>query len=394
MSFNYAVVGAGRQGTAAAFDMARFGDAGSVLVADADPAAAQRSAERVNRLIGWEIASPRTVDAADPDQLGALLVGVDSFLSAVPYWLNPGITRVAIEARASMTDLGGNTDLVREQLRLSPEAEAVGIAIVPDCGQVPGMGTCLSTYAMSLLDETDELTFWDGGNPLHPEPPFNYILTFNVAGLTNEYHGVAHFLRDGRRVEVPTFRDEDYEIVDFPEPIGRMEAFVAGGGTSTMPWTFEGQLRTLWNKTLRWPGHFAQWKAYMEAGLLETEPIEVGGVRVVPRDVLHALIEPRIRAKPGEPDLVIVRVLAKGRKDGHPAQVVVELIDRFDPTAGFTAMERTTGWDASIKTIMNAQGITPRGAHPAELAVPPARYAEELRRRGFSLTEMLTTVRA
>ena len=52
-----------------------------------------------------------------------------------------------------------------------------------------------------------------------------------------------------------------------------MEAFVAGGGTSTMPWTFEGKLRTLWNKTLRWPGHFAEWKAYMDAGLLETEPV-------------------------------------------------------------------------------------------------------------------------
>jgi len=56
---------------------------------------------------------------------------------------------------------------------------------------------------------------------------------------------------------------------------------VAGGGTSTMAWTFEGKLRTLWNKTLRWPGHFAQWKAYMDAGLLETEPVEVGGLSVV-----------------------------------------------------------------------------------------------------------------
>jgi len=393
VSFTYAVVGAGRQGTAAAYDMARFGEAARVLVADADPEAAGRSAARVNGLVGREIAEPRAVDAAEPDLLRALLAGVDSFVSAVPYWLNPAITRVAIEARASMTDLGGNTDLVRAQLRLSPEAEAAGIAVIPDCGQVPGMGTSLTTYAMSVLDETDEVTFWDGGNPLHPRPPFNYILTFNMAGLTNEYHGVAHFIRDGRRVEIPTFRDEDYELVDFPEPIGRMEAFVAGGGTSTMPWTFEGRLRTLWNKTLRWPGHFAAWKAYLDAGLLETEPISVGGLHVVPRDVLHAVIEPKIRARPGEPDLVIVRVLARGRKDGCPAQVVVELIDRFDEATGFTAMERTTGWDASIKAILNAQGVTPRGVHPAEVAVPPGRYAAELRRRGFSLTETLTTVR-
>jgi lysine 6-dehydrogenase len=385
VSLTYAVVGAGRQGTAAAYDMARHGDAARVKIADADHAAAERAARRVNDLLGRSVATAHAVDATDAATLRSFLEDVDSFLSAVPYWLNPGIARVAIEARASMTDLGGNTDLVRRQLLLSPQAEAAGIAMIPDCGQVPGMGTSLSVYAMSLLDETDDVTFWDGGNPLHPEPPFNYILTFNIAGLTNEYFGVAHFLRDGRRVEVPTFRDEDYEMVDFPEPIGRMEAFVAGGGTSTMPWTFEGRLRTLWNKTLRWPGHFAAWKAYMDAGLLETEPVEVNGVPVVPRDVLHALLDPKLRAKPGEPDLVIVRVRARGRKGGRAATVVVELIDRFDEATGFTAMERTTGWDGSLKAILNAHGITPRGAHPAELAVPGPLYADELRRRGFSL---------
>ncbi len=387
MSYTYAVVGAGRQGTAAAYDMARFGDAAAVRIADADLGTARRAADRVNRLVGREIATSHAVDATDGAALRAFLDGVDSFLSAVPYWLNPGIARVAIEARASMTDLGGNTELVREQLALSPQAEAAGIAMIPDCGQVPGMGTSLSVYAMSLLDEVDEVTFWDGGNPLHPKPPFNYTLTFNIAGLTNEYHGVAHFIRDGRRVEVPTFRDEEYETIDFPEPIGRMEAFVAGGGTSTMPWTFEGKLRTLWNKTLRWPGHFAAWKAYMDAGLLETAPIDVAGVPVVPRDVLHALLDPKIRARPGDPDLVIVRVLARGRRDGRAADVVVELIDRYDEATGFTAMERTTGWDGSLKAILNARGITPRGAHPAEIAVPGPLYAEELRRRGFSVTE-------
>lgn len=246
---------------------------------------------------------------------------------------------------------------------------------------------------MSLLDETDEVMMWDGGNALHPRPPFKYILTFNIAGLTNEYYGVAHFIRDGKHVEVPTFLDEDYETVDFPPPIGRMEAFVAGGGTSTMPWTFEGKLKTLWNKTLRWPGHFAEWQAYMKAGLLETEPVEAGGVKVVPRDVLHALLDPKLRAQPGEPDLVIVRVLAKGRKDGCPAQVLLDLIDRFDEATGFTAMERTTGWDGSLKAILNAQGVTPRGVHPAELAVPGPLYAAELRKRGFSLTETLTVTR-
>ncbi len=389
MSYVYAVLGGGRQGTAAAYDLAKLGDARCVLIGDVSLAAAQRSAARVNDLLGREVAEAHQVDVTHHDQLLAFLTGVDSFLSAVPYWHNPAITRIAIEAKACMTDLGGNTDLVREQMKLSPQAQAAGIAIVPDCGQVPGMGTSLTLYAMSLLDETDEIMMWDGGNPLHPQPPFNYILTFNIAGLTNEYYGVANFIRDGKLVEVPTFKDEDYEIVEFAMPIGKMEAFVAGGGTSTMPWTFEGKLKTLWNKTLRWPGHFAEWQAYLKAGLLETEPIEVEGVKVSPREVLHALLDPKLRARPGEPDLVIVRVLAKGRKHGRAAQVLLDLIDRFDTVTGFTAMERTTGWDGSIKAILNARGVTPRGVHPAEVAVSGPQYVAELRQRGFSLTETL-----
>ena len=389
MSYVYAVLGGGRQGTAAAYDMAKFGEACRVLIGDVSLKAAQRSAARVNGLLGREVAEAHRVDVTSRDQLLAFLTGVDSFLSAVPYWHNPSVTRVAIEAKACMTDLGGNTDLVREQMKLSPQAQAAGIAIVPDCGQVPGMGTSLTMYAMSLLDETDEIMVWDGGNPLHPQPPFNYILTFNIAGLTNEYYGVANFIRDGKLVEVPTFQDEDYETVEFPAPIGKMEAFVAGGGTSTMPWTFEGKLKTLWNKTLRWPGHFVEWQSYMKAGLLETEPIEVDGVKVSPREVLHTLLDPKLRAKPGEPDLVIVRVLAKGCKNGQAAQVLLDLIDRFDEVTGFTAMERTTGWDGSIKAILNAHGVTPRGVNPAEIAVPGPQYAAELRTRGFSLAETL-----
>ncbi len=393
MGFVYAVLGGGRQGTAAAYDLAKFGDADKVLIGDISFDAARKSAERVNRLIGKAIAEPHQVDVADPARLTAFLTGVHSFLSAVPYWHNPAISRVAIEARACMTDLGGNTDLVREQMKLSPQAGEAGIAIIPDCGQVPGMGTSLIVYAMSLLDETEEVMMWDGGNPLHPRPPFNYILTFNIAGLTNEYYGVAHFIRDGRIEQVPTFLDEDYEIVDFSGPIGRMEAFVTGGGTSTMPWTFEGKLKTLWNKTLRWPGHFAQWKAYLEGGLLDTDPVEVQDVTVSPRQVLHTLLDPKLRARPGERDLVIVRVLAKGKKDGHSAQVQLDLVDYYDEATGFTAMERTTGWDASIKTIMNAHGSTPRGVNPAEVAVPGPDYVAELRKRGFHLTETVTTVK-
>ena len=98
MAFVYAVLGGGRQGTAAAYDMAKFGDASQVLIADVSLEAAQASAARVNHLVGKEIAQAHQLDVSDHDQLCDFLGPVNSFLSAVPYWHNPAITRAAIEA--------------------------------------------------------------------------------------------------------------------------------------------------------------------------------------------------------------------------------------------------------------------------------------------------------
>jgi lysine 6-dehydrogenase len=392
MRYTYAVLGGGRQGTAAAYDMARFGDAKEVLIADIDLQAAEGSAHRVNTLLGSRVASAVELDVTDEEALGSFLVGVDSFLSAVPYWLNPTITEVAIRSRACMCDLGGNTDLVLEQLKLDEPAKEAGIAIIPDCGQVPGMGTSLAVYTMSLLDRTDHLYMWDGGNDQNPKPPFNYICTFNIAGLTNEYFGEAIFLREGKVTRVPTFQTEDYEEIEFPEPIGWMEAFVAGGGTSTAPWTFEGKVQTYQNKTLRWKGHFDQWKTIIDMGLLDLEPVMVKGVDVVPRDVFHACVGPKITATDEDRDLVIVRVKAVGNKDGKAAEAVVEVIDYYDEATGFTAMERTTGWHGAIVAIMNAREQTPRGVNPVETGVPAQLFVDEMKKRGLSLTEETTFI--
>ncbi len=393
MSYTYAVIGGGRQGTAAAYDMVIFGDAKEVLIADIDMRSAEASAKRVNTLAGKKCARPVQVDVTDEAALKGFLKDVDSFLSAVPYWLNPAVTRAAIESKASMSDLGGNTDLVLKQMKLDKEAEAAGITVVPDCGQVPGLGNTLAVYAMSKLDRTDEIYMWDGGNDKNPRPPFNYILTFNIVGLTNEYYGEAVFLKDYTITRVPTFREEDYELVEFPEPIGTMEAFVAGGGTSTAPWTFEGKVKTYQNKTLRWQGHFRQWKTVIDMGLMDLEPVTVNGNEVVPRDVLHACVEPKITATENDRDIVIVRVKALGEKDGWPAEVLLDFIDYYDEKLDFTAMERATGWHGSIVAIMNARGQTPRGVKPVETGVPADLFVQEMKKRGLGLVESLTVTR-
>lgn len=389
MGYKYGVLGAGRQGTAAAYDLAKNGEAERVSIADLNLEHARNAAQRVNNLLGRGLASGGELDVRDPQATVRFLSGLDAVVSAVPYYLNLDLARAALAARVSMCDLGGDTAQVHAQLALDAAARQAGITLVPDCGMVPGLGTSVCVYAMELVENPRDVFLWDGGLPQQPREPWNYILTFHFEGLVNEYSGTTEFLREGKLMEMECFKE--YELVDFPEPIGQLEAFTTAGGTSTAPRTFLGKLRTYQNKTLRYRGHCAQWKAFRDAGLLDEEVVEVNGCRMRPRDVLRAVLEPKIKARPGEKDVCIIRAKALGEKLGKSVEAVVDLFDYCDEATGFTAMERTTGWHAAVMAILMARGGTKKGAVPVEQAVTGRRMMDECRARGMQIQE---TVRA
>jgi len=388
MGYRYAVIGSGRQGTAAAYDFAKFGDADDIVMGDVVLAQARRAAARVNKLAGRSVAHPARADVTKPSSILKVIKDADVLLSGVPYFFNLGLAKLALKAKVSMVDFGGNTDLVRQQLALDARARKAGVGFVPDCGMGPGLNITMGVYAMGLLDVPEHVYIYDGGLPQRPRPPWNYELTFNVEGLTNEYSGDATFIRDGQVARVPLF--SEFELVDFP-PLGTLEAVVTPGGLSTAPWSFHGKLKTFQNKTLRYPGHWAQMQAFQDLGLFDLAPIQVDGRKVVPRHVFHALFEPKVTPKEIR-DVCVERVRVLGMKDGHTAEAVVELVDYYDEATGFTSMERLTGWHAAIAAEMIARGTIPPGAHSVELGIPAKAFVTEARKRGLDITERVNRV--
>jgi lysine 6-dehydrogenase len=316
--YRYGIVGAGRQGTAAAYDLIVRGEAASVVLADIDSASVRKAAERVNRLTGSERASAARVDAADRRSLVEFLWPLDAFLSSASYRLNLGASAAALEAGTHMCDLGGNLEIVRRQLELDTRARDRGVCILPDCGEAPGLGSNLMAYGLTLLDRADELVLYDGGLPARPVPPWNYVLTFNVDGLINEYDGTTTWRVDGKLVEVDCLDPSEDELVDFEPPLGTLEAFAAATG-STTPWTLGERVRTLRAKVLRYPGHAAQFRAFRDLGLFSEKPIDVDGTKVIPRDLFHAWLEPKIRARSEDRDVVVARVVARGDNRLRPS---------------------------------------------------------------------------
>jgi lysine 6-dehydrogenase len=108
--------------------------------------------------------------------------------------------------------------------------------------------------------------------------------------------------------------------------------------------------------TVRWPGYAAKASVLKEMGLLSLDPIEVDGVRVVPKRLLDTLLYPRVKLEEGERDLTLFRVEVTGEKDGRPAYYKVEMVDRYDEVLGFTSMARTTAFTGAIVARMIARG--------------------------------------
>ena len=339
----------------------------------------------LNQLTGRAVASGIAADAHDTARLRDVLTGCHAVLSAAHYAINLKLTEVAVDLKMHMVDLGGHTGVVRQQHAYDSAAKAAGVTVVPDCGMGPGLNVSLGEYAMSRFEHPRDVRIWDGGLPQVPRAPWNYASTFAMSGLTNEYDGSAFFLRDGKVAEVPCF--DGLETLEFAPPLGRLEAFVTSGGLSTAPWTWEGTLQVLENKTLRYPGHCAMFKAYEHLGMLGLEPIDVAGAQMVPRDVLHALLEPRIGVTAGVvPDVCVMRVTGTGENNGRPEWFTVELVDRFDETTGFTAMQRLTGWHAAIVAGLAVRGLLPAGVRSVE-SVSGALIVAEGRRRGWTFVE-------
>ena len=83
MGYRYAVIGSGRQGTAAAYDFAKFGEAEDVVMGDVSLGAARRAAARVNRLAGSDVARAVAADVSKPAPVLKAIQGADVLLSGV-----------------------------------------------------------------------------------------------------------------------------------------------------------------------------------------------------------------------------------------------------------------------------------------------------------------------
>jgi lysine 6-dehydrogenase len=376
------VLGAGLQGSACAYDLLKNPEVKEVRLGDLHtghlaPFLAPQSGTRL-------IFTP--LDVRDKEAVLALMHQCDAVMSAIPYYFNFELAELAVQAGVHFSDLGGNTEIVFKQRTLDAAAKKKNITVIPDCGLAPGMVNILAEHAIRQLDTVETVRIFVGGLPQKPEPPLNYQIVYSLEGVLDYYTTLSWVLRGGQRTHVKAL--SEIESVRFKDTVGELEAFHTAGGLSTMAFRYEGKIPTMEYKTLRYPGHARIMEAIRELGLLELTPVDVKGMKVVPRDLVVAAMGPRL-TKPDAHDLVAMRVFAEGTKAGKPKRIGWEMVDYYDEKNGISAMERSTGYSLSITGQMQVRGeIGKAGVFTPDEAIPAEKYIAELGKRGVLIKAM------
>jgi len=369
------VLGCGKIGSVIAMDLDKSLKGAEVTVADRSRGMAEAAAS------GIEGAEWAVADVTDRPGTVEALRGFDLVVGALPGDYGYGALKAAVEARVNMVDISFAPE---DPLGLHDAAKGAGITIIPDCGVAPGLSNMLVGYASSKLDRVRGAHIMVGGLPEYQVPPLGYTITWSAEGLIDEYMRGARIIEGGRVVEVPAL--SGLEEVEFPG-VGTLEAFYTDG-LRTLLRSMPG-VESMWEKTLRYPGHVEKIGLLRELGFFGEEPVNVESVRVSPRLVTARILERSLR-RPEVGDILAMTVEVAGERGGEEARFRYRILDRFDEEGKVTAMARTTAYTASIVAQKLAKGeVEERGVVPPErLGMDEGLFEDilsELRGRGVQV---------
>jgi lysine 6-dehydrogenase len=342
-----AVLGAGLVGGVIAQDLAKHHDVTSADI----------SADALAKLRAKGVAI-RQLDLGDEAALREFVAPFDVVVSAVPSRFGFRTLATLVDAGCRIADIAFTPEDV---MQLDARARQTGAILLTDIGVAPGVSNLILGHHDAHM-RVKRFVCYVGGNPREPKPPFRYRAAFAPSDVIEEYTRPARIQRGGKIVELPALTER--ELVRFDA--GEMEAFLTDGLRSIL--VTMKHIPEMIEKTMRWPGHTDIVEAMRDAGFFSATPLNVNGARVAPLDVSAALLKDEWRLRAGEADMLQMRIIIEGEQGGRAVTHHWELHDDFDPSTGFSAMSRTTGFTcAAAANLLAESRWTQPGAHPAEL---------------------------
>jgi saccharopine dehydrogenase-like NADP-dependent oxidoreductase len=359
-------------------DLARSAGVQEVRIVERDRDAAEKLAEALGGPV-------RTAPAADG--VAGALEGVDAVVNAASHRLNLEIMEACLGAGAHYTDLGGLFHWAQRQYELDERFRAQGLAAAISMGSAPGLTNMLAAACCERLDTVEAVDIVDAfipGRTADPDEP--YVPPYAASTIVDEFTEPAMVFLDGELREVPA--GSGAVIYEFPEGSAECVYTIhSEPATLSRSYADKGIRRVEWRLGL--PALDVQrLRSFIAAGLTSTEPIDLGAIRVVPRDVLVAVLARQARDvnPPEDPDAVEwFQVTVGGTRDGKAVTLVAELRVAERPEWEAGAGATVTGVPPSIAAQLLCGGDRIRdGVGGPEAMLPVKPFFAELARRGLT----------
>jgi saccharopine dehydrogenase-like NADP-dependent oxidoreductase len=401
--------GSGKIGSAVAWDLAKDKDVKTIGITGRRADAL----EKTKAWIGSDKIVPHAIDLTDRDSAIELMKQYDVGALTLPDRRRSYKTaHFAIEAGLNIVDtleeyhrrpdayetegleLPEGTSLNEYGDWLHETAIANGVTFLDGMGFAPGLSNVTVGEAIRKMDTAEIAVARVGGIPAKEyakNHPLKYMITWAFEHVLREYMIKLNVVKDGKVIEVPAI--EERETFNFTK-FGKNEELQCAVTPGMPSFIFSRpELKEFAEKTVRWPGHFPGIDTLKECGLLDLDPHEFDGKKIVPREFLLSLITPKLRAGEGETDVCVMYNTTSGKKNGKNVKIEHFMWDEADKENGISSMMRATGYPIAIGAKLILEGeITEKGIVPPEDAIDGklyGRFMEELKTRGIDVLEVV-----
>lgn len=299
------------------------------------------------------------LDAKDTAKIGDYVKKhkIDAVLSSLPYYCNVPLAKMAAQQHLHYFDLTEDVETTKAVEELAKKAKT---AFVPQCGLAPGFISIVANDLMKNFPTLDTVKMRVGALPTNISNALQYSLTWSTDGLINEYGNTCNAIENGEYIELLPLEGLEKIKIDGLT----YEAFNTSGGIGSLADSYDGKVKHLSYKTIRYPGHCSKIRFLMNDLKLNHD-----------RDTLKRIFETAIPKT--LQDVVLVYVSVTGTQDGHFLEE--NYVKKFYP-------KRIGGHRWSAIQLTTASGIC---AVMDLVLHNPEKYHGFVRQEQFSLDDLI-----
>lgn len=385
---NLLILGCGIQGKAILFYLSRSDKVKKITCADYYPGTIRKFSNflDMNKIMMVE------TDAADKKSLISIMKqDFDVVIDVLPPRFMASVVEAAIESGVSLV----NTNYGFMFRHLHQQALEKNISIMPECGLDPGIDLVIYGHCVQEFDEINILNSYCGGIPekIACDNPINYKISWSWEAMLKSQMRESILIKDGKKIVIPPADQHNNEMIheiEFSE-LGQLEAFPNGNAVFyTDLLGITDTIRETGRYSLRWPGWCAFLHPLKVLNFLRDETLAGLAQSITPFQFMVKLLEPQLQYKEDEKDIIVMRNVFMGMKNGKNKKIESNLFVERDLKTGLLAMSLCVGSTASIVAQMIGSGeIDKKGILSPAIDIPYESFIKQLENDGIKINDKI-----